>query len=183
MGWEGSVMMPRKGEVISQPIVLILLGKNNCWEASFSLYITSMKLRACNYNLDLRNSREFLDAPTSFTRSRPPSDDEESAKALLSSLPLSSLLIPSLKEVSDVGLNLCSWLWSFGNFCVLFLFFGLNNSCIHSESPEKIRVFGVTRTTVLIEAHVQFLGQMILREPKNDIHYKVLPWLYESIVP
>ncbi|XP_039061161.1 germinal center kinase 1-like [Hibiscus syriacus] len=44
-------------------------------------------------------SREFLDAQRVFPRSRQPSDDEENAKMALVSVPLSMLLIPSLKEV------------------------------------------------------------------------------------
>ncbi|XP_022753281.1 germinal center kinase 1-like isoform X1 [Durio zibethinus] len=46
-----------------------------------------------------RSSREFFDVQRFFPRSRQPSDDEENAKIALSSVPLSMLLIPSLKEV------------------------------------------------------------------------------------
>ncbi|XWS28032.1 hypothetical protein CRYUN_Cryun25bG0031200 [Craigia yunnanensis] len=46
-----------------------------------------------------RSSREFFDAQRLFPRSRQPSDDEENAKIASSSVPLSMLLIPSLKEV------------------------------------------------------------------------------------
>ncbi|XWS52094.1 hypothetical protein CRYUN_Cryun11dG0037700 [Craigia yunnanensis] len=45
-----------------------------------------------------RSSREFFDAQRLFPRSRQPSD-EENAKIASSSVPLSMLLIPSLKEV------------------------------------------------------------------------------------
>ncbi|GMJ13872.1 hypothetical protein like AT3G15220 [Hibiscus trionum] len=44
-------------------------------------------------------SREFFDAQRLFPRSRQPSDDEENAKIESASVPLSMLLIPSLKEV------------------------------------------------------------------------------------
>ncbi|PKI37653.1 hypothetical protein CRG98_041946 [Punica granatum] len=47
-----------------------------------------------------RNSQEYFDAPKVLPRSRNASDDEESAKTLSASAPLSVLLIPSLKEVS-----------------------------------------------------------------------------------
>ncbi|KAL9267723.1 Serine/threonine-protein kinase svkA-like protein [Drosera capensis] len=48
-----------------------------------------------------RAGREHFDAQKAFSRSRPGSDDEESARkaAVSSSVPLSALLIPSLKEV------------------------------------------------------------------------------------
>ncbi|GAB2230805.1 hypothetical protein Droror1_Dr00015099 [Drosera rotundifolia] len=48
-----------------------------------------------------RAGRERFDAQKAFSRSHPGSDDEESARkaALSSSVPLSALLIPSLKEV------------------------------------------------------------------------------------
>ncbi|XP_039013663.1 serine/threonine-protein kinase 25-like [Hibiscus syriacus] len=45
------------------------------------------------------SSHEFLDAQSVFPRSCQPSDDEENAKIALVSVPLSMLLIPSLKEV------------------------------------------------------------------------------------
>lgn len=45
-----------------------------------------------------RSSQEYFDAPKA-SRSRQASDDEESAKILLTCAPLSSLFIPSLKEV------------------------------------------------------------------------------------
>ncbi|XP_022753283.1 germinal center kinase 1-like isoform X2 [Durio zibethinus] len=48
---------------------------------------------------DSSSSREFFDVQRFFPRSRQPSDDEENAKIALSSVPLSMLLIPSLKEV------------------------------------------------------------------------------------
>ncbi|OMO88933.1 hypothetical protein CCACVL1_08092 [Corchorus capsularis] len=46
-----------------------------------------------------RSSREYFDAQRLFPRSRQASDDEENAKIASSSVPLSMLLIPSLKEV------------------------------------------------------------------------------------
>ncbi|XVF18797.1 hypothetical protein REPUB_Repub11eG0054200 [Reevesia pubescens] len=46
-----------------------------------------------------RSSREYFDAQKLFARSRQPSDDEENAKIASSSVPISMLLIPSLKEV------------------------------------------------------------------------------------
>ncbi|KAE8680131.1 Serine/threonine-protein kinase 24 [Hibiscus syriacus] len=46
-----------------------------------------------------RSSRDYLDARRLFPRVRQPSDDEENAKIISSSVPLSMLLIPSLKEV------------------------------------------------------------------------------------
>ncbi|RDX76654.1 Serine/threonine-protein kinase svkA, partial [Mucuna pruriens] len=46
-----------------------------------------------------RPSREYIDAQKGVSRSDDPSDDEESAKIISSSAPLSVLLIPSLKEV------------------------------------------------------------------------------------
>ncbi|XP_007021552.2 PREDICTED: germinal center kinase 1 isoform X2 [Theobroma cacao] len=46
-----------------------------------------------------RGSREYFDAQRVFPRSRQPSDDEENAKIASSSVSLSMLLIPSLKEV------------------------------------------------------------------------------------
>ncbi|KAG4385772.1 hypothetical protein AAZX31_12G152000 [Glycine max] len=45
-----------------------------------------------------RPSREYFDAPKAFSRSHYSIDDEESAKIISSSVPLSVLLIPSLKE-------------------------------------------------------------------------------------
>lgn len=50
----------------------------------------------------LRDSRDFFDAQRVVPRSRQGSDDEESAKIIPSSAPLSVLLIPSLKEVSTL---------------------------------------------------------------------------------
>ncbi|KAE8713637.1 Serine/threonine-protein kinase 24 [Hibiscus syriacus] len=52
-----------------------------------------------NSSNSFSGSREFLDAQRVFPRSRQPSDDEENAKIALVSVPLSMLLIPSLKEV------------------------------------------------------------------------------------
>ncbi|KAL4312921.1 hypothetical protein GQ457_01G004370 [Hibiscus cannabinus] len=46
-----------------------------------------------------KSSRDYLDAQRLFPRLRQPSDDEENAKIMSSSVPLSMLLIPSLKEV------------------------------------------------------------------------------------
>ncbi|KAH1120880.1 hypothetical protein J1N35_004040 [Gossypium stocksii] len=46
-----------------------------------------------------RSSRDYFDAQRFFPRSRQPSDDEEHAKIISSSVSLSMLLIPSLKEV------------------------------------------------------------------------------------
>ncbi|XP_012457992.1 uncharacterized protein LOC105778775 isoform X1 [Gossypium raimondii] len=46
-----------------------------------------------------RSSRDYFDAQRFFPRSRQPSDDEENAKIISSSVSLSMLLIPSLKEV------------------------------------------------------------------------------------
>ncbi|XP_022749277.1 germinal center kinase 1-like [Durio zibethinus] len=48
---------------------------------------------------DSSSSREYFDAQRLFPRLRQPSDDEENAKIASSSVPLSMLLIPSLKEV------------------------------------------------------------------------------------
>ncbi|XP_027354779.1 germinal center kinase 1-like isoform X2 [Abrus precatorius] len=45
-----------------------------------------------------RPSREYIDAPKGISRSHYASDDKESAKIISSSVPLSVLLIPSLKE-------------------------------------------------------------------------------------
>ncbi|XP_020239321.1 germinal center kinase 1 [Cajanus cajan] len=45
-----------------------------------------------------RPSREYIDAQKGISRSHSASDDEESAKIISSSVPLSGLLIPSLKE-------------------------------------------------------------------------------------
>ncbi|KAB2095753.1 hypothetical protein ES319_A01G061100v1 [Gossypium barbadense] len=46
-----------------------------------------------------RSSRDYFDAQRFFPRSRQPSDDEENSKIISSSVSLSMLLIPSLKEV------------------------------------------------------------------------------------
>nr|KJB81970.1 hypothetical protein B456_013G169600 [Gossypium raimondii] len=46
-----------------------------------------------------RSSHEYFDAQKAFPRTRQPSDDEENAKITSSCIPLSMLLIPSLKEV------------------------------------------------------------------------------------
>lgn len=46
-----------------------------------------------------RSSRDYFDAQRFFPRSRQPSDDEENAKIISSSVSLSMLLIPSIKEV------------------------------------------------------------------------------------
>ncbi|KAB2044011.1 hypothetical protein ES319_D01G060100v1 [Gossypium barbadense] len=46
-----------------------------------------------------RSSRDYFDAQRFFPRSRQPSDDEENAKIISSSVSLSMLLIPSQKEV------------------------------------------------------------------------------------
>ncbi|XWS10997.1 hypothetical protein CRYUN_Cryun38cG0046000 [Craigia yunnanensis] len=46
-----------------------------------------------------KSSREFFDAQRLFQKLRQPSDDEENAKIASSSVPLSMLLIPSLKEL------------------------------------------------------------------------------------
>ncbi|XVF04262.1 hypothetical protein REPUB_Repub05bG0067500 [Reevesia pubescens] len=46
-----------------------------------------------------RSSHEYFDAQRFFPRAHQPSDDEENAKIASSSIPLSMLLIPSLKEV------------------------------------------------------------------------------------
>ncbi|XP_016742827.2 serine/threonine-protein kinase 26 isoform X3 [Gossypium hirsutum] len=48
---------------------------------------------------DSSSSRDYFDAQRFFPRSRQPSDDEENAKIISSSVSLSMLLIPSLKEV------------------------------------------------------------------------------------
>uniref|UniRef100_A0A6N2NJ79 non-specific serine/threonine protein kinase n=1 Tax=Salix viminalis TaxID=40686 RepID=A0A6N2NJ79_SALVM len=48
-----------------------------------------------------RSSREYFDAPKAFARSQQAIDVEESARIASSSTPLSVLLIPSLKEVSN----------------------------------------------------------------------------------
>ena len=48
-----------------------------------------------------RPSREYYDAQKGTSKSNYSSDDEESAKIVSSSLPLSVLLIPSLKEVNS----------------------------------------------------------------------------------
>ncbi|PON34146.1 Serine/threonine protein kinase [Parasponia andersonii] len=45
-----------------------------------------------------RNSHGYFDSPKEISRSRQESDDEETAKIVSSSMPLSILLIPSLKE-------------------------------------------------------------------------------------
>jgi hypothetical protein len=55
----------------------------------------------------LRHSREYFDAQKGFSRSQHASDDEESLKIASSSVPLSVLLIPSLKEVSTQKCLLC----------------------------------------------------------------------------
>ncbi|GAV72321.1 Pkinase domain-containing protein [Cephalotus follicularis] len=47
-----------------------------------------------------RNSREYLDEPRAYLRSRQARDDEENARIVSSSAPLSVLLIPSLKEAA-----------------------------------------------------------------------------------
>lgn len=46
-----------------------------------------------------RSYREYIDAQRGMSRSHYASDDEESARIISSSAPLSVLLIPSLKEV------------------------------------------------------------------------------------
>ncbi|TYG37982.1 hypothetical protein ES288_D13G185500v1 [Gossypium darwinii] len=46
-----------------------------------------------------RSSHEYFDAQKAFPRTCQPSDDEENAKITSSCIPLSMLLIPSLKEV------------------------------------------------------------------------------------
>ncbi|KAE8703271.1 Serine/threonine-protein kinase 24 [Hibiscus syriacus] len=51
-----------------------------------------------NNSSDSSNSRDYLDVQILFPRSRQPSDNEENAKIISSSAPLSMLLIPSLKE-------------------------------------------------------------------------------------
>lgn len=48
----------------------------------------------------LRHSRDYFDAQKGFSRPQYESDDEESLKVASSSVALSVLLIPSLKEVS-----------------------------------------------------------------------------------
>ncbi|KAB2095752.1 hypothetical protein ES319_A01G061100v1 [Gossypium barbadense] len=50
-------------------------------------------------NSDSSSSRDYFDAQRFFPRSRQPSDDEENSKIISSSVSLSMLLIPSLKEV------------------------------------------------------------------------------------
>ncbi|XP_039001592.1 uncharacterized protein LOC120127850 isoform X2 [Hibiscus syriacus] len=52
-----------------------------------------------NNSSDSSNSRDYLDVQILFPRSRQPSDNEENAKIISSSAPLSMLLIPSLKEL------------------------------------------------------------------------------------
>ncbi|GMI63638.1 hypothetical protein like AT3G15220 [Hibiscus trionum] len=59
----------------------------------------SRKDQMSNSSNSSSGSHEFLDAQRVFPRSRQPSDDEENAKIALTSVPLSMLLIPSLKEV------------------------------------------------------------------------------------
>ena len=63
-------------------------------------------------NFYLRSTREYFAAPKVFSRSRQASDDEESARIASSAAPLSVLLIPSLKEVSNqvilcINLQIC----------------------------------------------------------------------------
>ncbi|XP_039030190.1 germinal center kinase 1-like isoform X1 [Hibiscus syriacus] len=48
---------------------------------------------------DSSSSHEYFDTQRAFPRTRQPSDDEENAKIASSSVPLSMLLIPSIKEV------------------------------------------------------------------------------------
>ncbi|KAK9004911.1 hypothetical protein V6N11_042362 [Hibiscus sabdariffa] len=55
--------------------------------------------RQINNSSDSSSSRDYLDAQKLFPRLRQPSDDEENAKIISSSVPLSVMLIPSLKEV------------------------------------------------------------------------------------
>lgn len=56
-------------------------------------------------NFYLRHSREYFDAQKGFLRSHHTSDEEESQKIAPPSVPLSVLLIPSLKEVSTQSGN------------------------------------------------------------------------------
>ncbi|GMJ11436.1 hypothetical protein like AT3G15220 [Hibiscus trionum] len=50
---------------------------------------------------DSSSSHEYFDTQRAFPRTRQPSDEEENAKIMSSSVPLSMLLIPSIKEVID----------------------------------------------------------------------------------
>ncbi|CAL1386340.1 unnamed protein product [Linum trigynum] len=54
---------------------------------------------------DSTSSQDYLDAQKAFAKSRQSSNDEESARVISSSAPLSVLLIPSLKEAAANGLE------------------------------------------------------------------------------
>ncbi|CAI0441464.1 unnamed protein product [Linum tenue] len=54
---------------------------------------------------DSTSSQDYLDAQKAFAKSRQSSNDEESARVISSSAPLSVLLIPSLKEAAATGLE------------------------------------------------------------------------------
>ncbi|XP_062169892.1 uncharacterized protein LOC133875700 isoform X2 [Alnus glutinosa] len=64
---------------------------NNDWQENIREQMTSSPDSS-------RHSREYFDAQKGFSRSQHASDDEESLKIASSSVPLSVLLIPSLKE-------------------------------------------------------------------------------------
>ncbi|GLT72154.1 hypothetical protein SLA2020_441100 [Shorea laevis] len=64
---------------------------NNDWQENIREHMTSSSDSS-------RHSREYFDAQKGFSRSQHASDDEESLKIASSSVPLSVLLIPSLKE-------------------------------------------------------------------------------------
>lgn len=65
--------------------------------------------KSCDYKLSriifFRPYREFIDSQKGMSSSHYSSGDEESAKILSSSVPLSVLLIPSLKEVSSLCID------------------------------------------------------------------------------
>ncbi|CAI0408308.1 unnamed protein product [Linum tenue] len=63
------------------------------------------KQQITNSSDSARSSQDYLDAQKAFAKSRQSSIDEESARVISSSAPLSVLLIPSLKEAAANGLE------------------------------------------------------------------------------
>ena len=89
------------GTSIADMLLVFLLQEKKYLKKKNNLVITIFKGK----NFYLRHSREYFDAQKGFSRSYHTSDDEESVKIAPSSVPLSVLLIPSLKEVSTQSGN------------------------------------------------------------------------------
>lgn len=99
--WVNPTMMYRKAGEIKCQAALILPGTSiaiilvNYLAAEIKIWLQIFK------EYFFRLSREYIDAQKGISRSHYASDDEESAKIMSSSVPLSVLLIPSIKEVND----------------------------------------------------------------------------------